>query len=142
MSIMDRAASASGHPKNGRHVVACDRADLVGLEGLVLGCSRRVMHSSIVLPETVGSTWDVAPKPGNRCDIETGLQLPQVFSYSRMNNRGEQENLGFMRREALVLTLMITTILRRIGANSEFWFDEIATVLKYVRPPLRTLLST
>ena len=59
-----------------------------------------------------------------------------------MNNQGEHDKRAAMGRGALVLVLLIAGILRAIGANSEFWFDEIATVLNYVRPPLRTLLST
>ena len=36
---------------------------------------------------------------------------------------------------ALFGILAVAALLRIIGANSEFWFDEIATVINYVRPP-------
>ena len=36
---------------------------------------------------------------------------------------------------ALFGILAVAACLRIIGANSEFWFDEIATVINYVRPP-------
>jgi len=50
--------------------------------------------------------------------------------------------LGLTERKALILILIISVILRVIGANSELWFDEIATVVNFVRLPLATLLHT
>src|SRR6266540_5477634 len=50
--------------------------------------------------------------------------------------------LGLTERKALILILIISVILRVIGANSELWFDEIATVANYVRLPLDMLLQT
>ena len=41
---------------------------------------------------------------------------------------------------ALFGILAVAALLRIIGANSEFWFDEIATVINYVRPaPLEVM---
>ena len=59
-----------------------------------------------------------------------------------MKTRVEHESFALTGRQSLLLVMLVAVILRAIGANSEFWFDEIATVLNYVRPPLRTLLST
>lgn len=36
---------------------------------------------------------------------------------------------------ALFVILAVAALLRIIGANSEFWLDEIVTVINYVRPP-------
>lgn len=60
-----------------------------------------------------------------------------------MTKQSEPETfLGLTEQKALILILIIAVILRVIGANSELWFDEIATVVNFVRLPLGTLVHT
>jgi mannosyltransferase len=45
-------------------------------------------------------------------------------------------------RLVLAAVLGLAVVLRLINANAELWWDEIVTVLKFVRPPLATIVST
>ncbi len=58
-----------------------------------------------------------------------------------MHNQIVNERFGLSERQALLVVLALTTLLRLIGANSEFWFDEIVTVQHYVRSPLHEIIQ-
>src|SRR5262245_15220738 len=59
-----------------------------------------------------------------------------------MKNHVAHESFGLTERQCLFLVMLIAVILRVTGANSELWFDEIATVGNYVRLPFPMLLQT
>jgi len=50
--------------------------------------------------------------------------------------------VGFSDKRLLIGVLILAATLRFVGANSEFWFDEIATVIGYVRLPASQIIRS
>ncbi len=65
----------------------------------------------------------------------------KVFTIDMHNQIVNERFFGLSERQTLLVILGLAALLRLIGANSEFWFDEIVTVQLYVRSPLHEIIQ-